>query len=486
MKKINLNNLSFFSLTINTSIIISIIFLCCHFQLSTTIRTASGNNGLLRTTRKPDYSDVYEKIDDNDIFKNIRRIMRIGDPANGVPIMSPFKRDHQFNSDTENELGNVEHQRVEGLDQFVTKSSLIYSNNEKFDFSLLWPKISFISRHSSTRNYRVFYSNYTFVACTMKGEADVQRTSIDENCYKLRDLRLTLHFKNYDVNVVTTSNNENDKEIARTAKQTLDRYIKQEYTLGLEKPAYELEQKIKEYFASYRCLLQEDPPIQRPSRTNDRDDRAFIDIERTFTSEQPIFMNSQNQGNRGNSRPVNDDYNFNTREERPQNTNSYDRDRTRTQTNGYENDNNRRTASQNDPYRNNNNQNTRNSNTESIYFPSNDNERELESALSLNNNQNTQSRPSNPTPYYPQSNRDVISSTSRRPNIRQDPPQRSTASTFSSSNRPSSVTSQNRPIPTQPQRPVNPVYRITTNNTQIQRSTTQPSFNYYEYSGRLI
>lgn len=88
---------------------------------------------------------------------------------------------------------------MEGLDQFVTKSSLIYSNNEKFDFSLLWPKITFVSRHSDTRNYRVFYSNFSFVGCTLKGEADVQRTSVADNCYKLKELRLTLHFKNYDV-----------------------------------------------------------------------------------------------------------------------------------------------------------------------------------------------------------------------------------------------------------------------------------------------
>lgn len=84
--KNNSPNLSLFSLTItSTSIIIAVIF--SHFQLNAAIRTsASGNDGLLRTTRKPDYSDVYEKIDDNDIFKNIRRIMRIGDPANGVPV----------------------------------------------------------------------------------------------------------------------------------------------------------------------------------------------------------------------------------------------------------------------------------------------------------------------------------------------------------------------------------------------------------------
>lgn len=63
--------------------IIAVIF--CHFQLIEAIRTsASSSDVLLRTTRKPDYSDVYEKIDDNDIFKNIRRIMRIGDPANGI------------------------------------------------------------------------------------------------------------------------------------------------------------------------------------------------------------------------------------------------------------------------------------------------------------------------------------------------------------------------------------------------------------------
>lgn len=79
-------NLSFFSLTLTgTSIMIALIL--SHFQLIEAIRTsASGNDGLLRTTRKPDYSDVYEKIDDNDIFKNVRRIMRIGDPANGVPV----------------------------------------------------------------------------------------------------------------------------------------------------------------------------------------------------------------------------------------------------------------------------------------------------------------------------------------------------------------------------------------------------------------
>lgn len=75
----NFVNLSFIVVLLSSS----------QLQLSTAIRTASGtDDGLARTTRKPDYSDVYEKIDDNDIFKNVRRIMRIGDPANGVPVES--------------------------------------------------------------------------------------------------------------------------------------------------------------------------------------------------------------------------------------------------------------------------------------------------------------------------------------------------------------------------------------------------------------
>lgn len=48
----------------------------------------------MQTTRRPDYSDVYEKIDENDIFKNVRHIMRHGDPASGVPAMNPLQRSH--------------------------------------------------------------------------------------------------------------------------------------------------------------------------------------------------------------------------------------------------------------------------------------------------------------------------------------------------------------------------------------------------------
>lgn len=48
--------------------------------------------------------------------------------------------------------------------------------------------------------------------------------------------------------------------------------------MGLEKPAYETEKKIKEYFGGYRCLIQDNPPTNRPSRN--RDDREFIDFER--------------------------------------------------------------------------------------------------------------------------------------------------------------------------------------------------------------
>lgn len=82
-------NFSLFSQ--HTIIIITFAVILSHFPLIQAIRTASGNDGLLRTTRKPDYSDVYEKIDDNDIFKNVRRIMRIGDPANGVPVRQKKK-----------------------------------------------------------------------------------------------------------------------------------------------------------------------------------------------------------------------------------------------------------------------------------------------------------------------------------------------------------------------------------------------------------
>lgn len=78
-----------------------------------------------------------------------------------------------------------------------------------------------------------------------------------------------LNFLLFQVNVVTPSTVEQDKETATTARLTLDRYIKQENNLGLEKTAYELEKKIKEYFGNYRCLIKEEIN-SRPSRNNNR------------------------------------------------------------------------------------------------------------------------------------------------------------------------------------------------------------------------
>lgn len=64
---------------------------------ATAIRVGGGDAvGLTQTTRKPDYSDLYDKIDENDIFKNVRHIMRNGDPANGVPSMVPLSRTHEY------------------------------------------------------------------------------------------------------------------------------------------------------------------------------------------------------------------------------------------------------------------------------------------------------------------------------------------------------------------------------------------------------
>lgn len=85
--KIQLTNLSY-SLTI--IIIIDAIFttVCNNknnvFHMVDAIQIERGRSLGVSTTRKPDYSDVYEKIDENDMFKNIRRIMRFGDPANGI------------------------------------------------------------------------------------------------------------------------------------------------------------------------------------------------------------------------------------------------------------------------------------------------------------------------------------------------------------------------------------------------------------------
>lgn len=49
------------------------------FRSVSTIRLG-GNDavGLTQTSKKPDYSDLYDKIDENDIFINVRYIMRNG------------------------------------------------------------------------------------------------------------------------------------------------------------------------------------------------------------------------------------------------------------------------------------------------------------------------------------------------------------------------------------------------------------------------
>lgn len=56
--------------------------------------------------------------------------------------------------------------------------------------------------------------------------------------------------------------------MALTARSTLDRYIKQEYTLGLERTAFELEKNIKEYFGNYRCLIKEEINSRRLRNNN--------------------------------------------------------------------------------------------------------------------------------------------------------------------------------------------------------------------------
>lgn len=54
---------------------------------------------LTQTTPKPDYSDLYAKIDENDIFKNVRTILKNGDIANGVPRMVPLSRTYEYSVD---------------------------------------------------------------------------------------------------------------------------------------------------------------------------------------------------------------------------------------------------------------------------------------------------------------------------------------------------------------------------------------------------
>lgn len=62
------------------------------------VRGISLGISLHQPTEKADYSDVYEKIDENDIFRHLRKIMRNGDAANGVPRMAPFLRTIHFSS----------------------------------------------------------------------------------------------------------------------------------------------------------------------------------------------------------------------------------------------------------------------------------------------------------------------------------------------------------------------------------------------------
>lgn len=45
-----------------------------------------------------DYSDLYNKIDQNDIFKNLRQIIKTGDPSNGVPKLSPLSRTYIYDN----------------------------------------------------------------------------------------------------------------------------------------------------------------------------------------------------------------------------------------------------------------------------------------------------------------------------------------------------------------------------------------------------
>lgn len=296
----------------------------------------------------------------------------------------------------------------------------------------------------------------------------------------------------------------------------MDRYIKQEYTLGLEKPAYELEQKIKEYFGSYRCLLQEEPAIQRPSRKNDRDDRAFIDFDRVIVTERPVTPQhnyerdvttvsynknretvNNNRGQRvtpsqnGYDRTVNDGLNSN----RPQS--NYERDYIRPSSqsigslveSSYDD---RRpgvsTQSQNDQknpyeqYETNNHQNNPRPNQEPIYFP-NDNNRNVQQ--SFNHNTVTQkNRPNSQTTYYPQSNRDFSTVSTTR---------QTTQSSSRNSEQPqnSLTPSQNGPgklSQAQPNRPISSSQfqqSIQTSVAPVYRTTTKPTPSYYEYS-RLI
>lgn len=66
-----------------------------NFYFTLAIRVGD-HSAVVETTREPDYSDLYDKIDENDIFQNVRHIMRNGDPANGVPKMSPLRRTHEY------------------------------------------------------------------------------------------------------------------------------------------------------------------------------------------------------------------------------------------------------------------------------------------------------------------------------------------------------------------------------------------------------
>lgn len=292
--------------------------------------------------------------------------------------------------------------------------------------------------------------------------------------------------------------------------------------MGLEKPAYELEQKIKEYFGSYRCLLQEEPAVQRPSRKNNRDDRAFIDFDRTIFTERPT---TSQQGNVGGTRPSQnnyerevfaDDYNNNNRQQgnrspqnsydrqdgfsRPQGNQERDYIRPSSQTSGSDigsANNNRRpsvsTQSQNDqrnPYDQYESQNNRNTpDPDPIYFPSNDNRNEQQAYnTNTNTHQNRPNSQTNQTPYYPQSNRDLttISTTRRTTQSSSRRPEQAHISVTPTRSRPGSISQSqpNRPISSSQsqqsiQTSVNPAYRTTISQS---RTTTQPTHNYYEYS----
>lgn len=108
------------------------------------------------------------------------------------------------------------------------------------------------------------------------------------------------------VNVVTPSNVEQDKEIAQTARLALDRYIKQEYTLGLEKTAFELEKKMKDYFGNYRCLIKEEINT-RPSRNNNRNQNN----NNNGNNDGGYRNNNNNNGNGFNSNNNNNNRGYN-------------------------------------------------------------------------------------------------------------------------------------------------------------------------------